>query len=157
MIQTADKTYDFIPVFSVVVSLRDGYISSVIWDNGCYMCAAGPDYCKVHKATVWPPHPAVEWRDQQNCYEKDVTDISRIDPRIYVSFIGTDASGNKMESAGLRWSQFREYSLASTYGSATSTWEAMKKKAAETANSVKSRLLAAFGSDKYALEPEGKN
>ena len=33
------------------------------------------------------------------------------DPKIYVSFIGTDSSGNYLESAGMRISRFQQYSI----------------------------------------------
>jgi hypothetical protein len=55
-------------------------------------------------------------------------DAAECDPKIYVSFIGTDSNDNYMESAGKRISRFRQFSVGQMYGSAKSAVSGYKDK-----------------------------
>mmetsp|Transcript_1370 Transcript_1370/g.1356 ORF Transcript_1370/g.1356 Transcript_1370/m.1356 type:complete len:143 (+) Transcript_1370:200-628(+) len=110
-IQTgAHNVSDFVaPVYSVVVEMKDGKVKDVVWDNDCDLCDYGcltdtGDVCTVDLCSL-------------NTNSTDPLK-SDCDPKIYVSWMGKDDSGNYLMSAGYRISQFRKYSLYDTYKSA---------------------------------------
>lgn len=83
-----------IPVFSLIVDIEDGKIKKTSWDNDCFDCTS---LCYLDKIN--------ENKTQTNCRIKpcNITadgQASACDPRIYVSWIGTDSKGSHMNSAG---------------------------------------------------------
>jgi hypothetical protein len=88
-------------VFSIVVSLESGKVKKIQWDNFCDICS---DKC-------------VKWKKEEVCAEKFCKGGKEkdCDPRIYVTWIGTDANDENLLSASYRISQFRKYSIYSMY------------------------------------------
>lgn len=105
------NTTSVFPLFSLVIEFTDGNVTDLIWDNGCW---SGSTLCYDYIAGAYD--------DSNNYVESCGTgnESSNCDPKIYVSFIGSDASGNYMESAGKRISQFRQYSVGEIYSSSKS-------------------------------------
>ena len=91
-------------VFSAVVTMESGKVTMVEWDNSCDMCNAG----------------CLSWNNQTVCADNECAMGSEgdCDPRVYVSWIGTDSDGNNLLSAGYRMSQFRQYSIFQMYSDA---------------------------------------
>ena len=106
-----------VPIYSAVVRLEDGKVTSVEWDNDCFDCT---DLCMTTQIT--------DKITEKNCRTKAEECTGGLssyncDPKIYVTFIGTDSNGNHMVSAGLRISRFRQYSISQMYTSAKNTWD----------------------------------
>lgn len=81
-----------IPIFSLVVNIENGKITGTLWDNGCWDCTS---LCYLDKINVN--------KTQSNCRISPCNSsngTAACDPRIYISWIGTDANGNHMNSAG---------------------------------------------------------
>ena len=84
-----------IPIFSLVITIEDGKIKSTAWDNGCWDCTA---LCYLDKINAN--------NTQSNCRVSPCNltgnslSTTACDPKVYVSWIGTDANGNHMSSAG---------------------------------------------------------
>ena len=80
-------------------------MTSVVWDNGCF---AGATDCETYNTTGT--------EEESNNFvllcsltggsSATVADQATCDPKIYVSFVGSDADDNYMESAGKRISRF---------------------------------------------------
>ena len=84
-------------VSSVVVTLEDGKVTDIEWDNDCDLC----------------DEECLKYEDEEICAEKQCDEGKEgdCDPRVYISWIGTDNEGNNLLSAAYRMSQFRKYSL----------------------------------------------
>ena len=83
-----------IPIFSLVVAIENGNITKASWDNDCFDCTSLCNLDKINENIT-----------QTNCRIKpcNITadgQASACDPRIYVSWIGTDSKGSHMNSAG---------------------------------------------------------
>lgn len=87
-------------VYSAVVTLKDGEVDKVEWDNDCGAC----DDC-------------LEYEDEEVCAEDlcDTNSFKDCDPKVYISWMGTDKNGIQLVSAGYRISQFRKFSLYEVY------------------------------------------
>ena len=92
------------PVFSVVVDVSDGDIDSIEWDNSCSVCD-----------TECITSGKEEICAQESCTNETSSDC---DPKIYVSWLGTDKNGLNLESSAYRISAFRKFSLYDSYNSA---------------------------------------
>lgn len=98
------KDYLVATVFSIVVTLDNGKVTKIEWDNYCDMCN---DQC-------------MSWGIEEVCADKEcaVETEGDCDPRVYISWIGTDKDGNNLLSASYRMSQFRKYSVYQMYSDA---------------------------------------
>ena len=87
--------------YSLVVTLKSGKVSKLEWDNHCDICN---DKC-------------IKWDKEEICAEKLCKAGSEgdCDPRVYVTWIGTDGNDENLLSASYRISQFRKYSVFSLY------------------------------------------
>lgn len=92
-------------VFSLVITMKDGNVDELNWDNDCNQCS---DDC-------------LSLLDEEVCAENANDNCSTsedCDPRLYVSWIGTDKDNLPLTSAGMRISQFRKYSVYKSYDEA---------------------------------------
>ncbi|CAD8163374.1 unnamed protein product [Paramecium pentaurelia] len=99
------------PIYSLVVNMEDGNVTDLIWDNGCW------DSSMECSDYVITNSNGESFSDSNNYYTECTKDMD-CDAKIYISFIGTDASGNYMESAGKRISRFRQYAVSDMFSSA---------------------------------------
>ena len=90
--------------YSLVVTLKKGKVSKLEWDNDCGLC----------------DEKCIEWEKEEICAEKLCKGGSEsdCDPRVYVTWIGTDGNDENLVSASYRISQFRKYSVFSMYSEA---------------------------------------
>lgn len=96
-------------MYSAVVQMDGGNVTDIVWDNGCW---DGGSKCLEGYGIEGDRVNYIE-----GCQVK--TDC---DPKVYVSFIGTDSESNYMESAGeatlnlgRRISRFRQYAVNDMY------------------------------------------
>ncbi|CAD8079546.1 unnamed protein product [Paramecium sonneborni] len=99
------------PIYSLVINMQDGNVTDLIWDNGCWDSSME---CSDYNVT----NSKGEIFSDSNNYYKECTKEVDCDAKFYISFIGTDASGNYMESAGKRISRFRQYAISDMFSSA---------------------------------------
>lgn len=92
---------------TVVVGLEDGNVVDIDFDDGCEGC--GSSLCGPESMTC-----GIAFDD---C---DSDDLS-CNPKLYVAWIGTDASGQYTTSAGRTWSRFRQFSIGEIYKNAART------------------------------------
>jgi len=104
---TADNGF-YVPFWTLIITLSDGLVSTLTWDDGCLTCDS--EECVDSTCAL----------DASTCYSTDQgsTDCS---PKIFVGWYGTDAGGVYLTSAGSRLSRFQSYSISSAYSSATQT------------------------------------
>eukprot|EP00331_Platyophrya_macrostoma_P031008 CAMPEP_0176436656 /NCGR_PEP_ID=MMETSP0127-20121128/18110_1 /TAXON_ID=938130 /ORGANISM="Platyophrya macrostoma, Strain WH" /LENGTH=296 /DNA_ID=CAMNT_0017820041 /DNA_START=213 /DNA_END=1104 /DNA_ORIENTATION=- len=98
-------------ILSIVIQLDDGYVSDVIWDTACFACDSSCD----------ASYNQTDGQMRSNCYDPNCATLSTngsCDPKIYVSWLGTDSRGLRLESAGLRISNFVQYSISDVWASA---------------------------------------
>ena len=83
-----------VPIFSIVVNIDNGKVSDVAWDNGCWDCTS---MCYLDKINVNSSQSICRINP---CNTTQNGSTTACDPKIYVSWIGTDSNGNHMNSAG---------------------------------------------------------
>lgn len=83
-----------VPIFSLVVNLDNGKITGTSWDNGCWDCTS---LCYLDKISSSTSQSICRINP---CNLSDSSGTTACDPKIYVTWIGTDSSGNHMNSAG---------------------------------------------------------
>jgi len=106
--QRKENNAFYVPFWTLVITLTDGLVTNLEWDDGCFSCS--DDQCVDSTCAL----------DATNCYSTDrgSTDCA---PKIFVGWFGTDRSGVYLTSAGSRLSRFRSYSVTSAYNSAAQT------------------------------------
>jgi len=113
-----------IPLFNVVIKMTMGVITDVVWDNDCYTCLT-ESTCNAENATYLNDTSSVV--TDSNCSENpcsltNTTDVFVCDPKFYITWFGTDASGKQLKSSNLSMSRFRQYAIGSLYNSAKSAF-----------------------------------
>jgi len=99
-------------VYSAVISIHDGAVYNITWDNFCGTCQ---DTNKCTTITL----NSETGRTTQICNNvdkcRDKNNNAQCDPKIYISWIGSDKKNQKMTSAGMRMSRFRNFDMEDTY------------------------------------------
>ena len=83
-----------IPIYSLVVNIENGKIIGTTWDNSCWDCTSNC-YLDHINANSTQSNCAIA-----PCSLNNSNGTASCDPKIYVSWIGSDSKGNHMESAG---------------------------------------------------------
>lgn len=86
-----------VPIFSLVVNIDNGKITSTTWDNGCWDCTS---LCYLDRVNVNVTQSNCRINP---CNGTDASSTTACDPKIYISWIGTDSNGNHMNSAGSKF------------------------------------------------------
>jgi len=105
-------------LLSLVINVRDGFIHSFVWDNGCEAC--GPQNCMQSALSLDSVNmrPAAEKEESGSC---GTTHVHCADPKVscdlqvLVTWAGTDKDGRHLQSAGRRLSQFGGTTMSSVY------------------------------------------
>ena len=120
------------PINILNIQLRKGYISGYRWMNGCKGCQPGhnPDkgfQCKVEEPLETIMHNSTpESTEQQqkgvynmsNCYKPAcVNDYFNCDPRIFITWSGTDKNNKYMTSVNKSPTMFMKNEYASIWDS----------------------------------------
>ena len=102
-------------LFSIVVKVKKGKITELVWDNACYDC---DDKCEkdIKSKSLLDKSKTMTY---ENCYENDMSncDSNKCDPKFYITWFGTDKNGNQLKSSNLALSKFKKYSVAKLYDS----------------------------------------
>jgi len=107
--QIASDNGFYVPFWTLIITLIDGTISNLEWDDGCLSCSG--DQCVDSTCAL----------DAGTCYSNDAGTTVDCEPKIFVGWYGTDRSGVYLTSAGERLSRFREWSVNSAYDGAVQT------------------------------------
>ena len=101
-------------IFSIVVKVKKGLITELVWDNACYGC---DDKCETDITSISEIN-SNKTMTYSNCYENDDKCANNgCDPKFYITWFGTDKNGNQLKSANLALSKFKHYSINSLYDS----------------------------------------
>lgn len=106
---TSDVYGYIVPYWTLIVTLKDGVVDTMEWDDGCYGCSGDQcveETCSVSIADVGCRNPG----STADC-----------NPKFFIGWYGTDRDGVYLTSAGSRSSRFRQYSLSSAVSSAYQT------------------------------------
>lgn len=95
---TTDNFYT--SVFSVVIRASKGKIQKVIWDNTCE--ANFCDECRTFELNQDEQDTNSMCNRKENCQKTGPDE--NCNPKIYISWIGSDEGNERMTSAGLRLS-----------------------------------------------------
>jgi hypothetical protein len=92
-----------VPFWTVVIRLRDGKVTEIKWDDGCFTCGKNlcvDDFCAVPRESY--------------CIKPGTADEStkECDVKIYVAWIGTDRNGEYLTSASKRMSRFESFGIS---------------------------------------------
>ena len=139
------------PMYTAIVTLTEGIVTSISWDDGCYGCnfsaldngcgdsimsinstsssyqvmasSNGASYYNGYWNTLCGNGCTRCWNSNDYCNTNcDAgTPGCACDLTIYVVFTGTDNQGRYLSSAGLRMSRFQDYSISSLVESAQAT------------------------------------
>ncbi|OQS07012.1 hypothetical protein THRCLA_20230 [Thraustotheca clavata] len=110
-----DQTGKAFPSFTAVITVVDGLIQGISWDDGCYLCNSTSCASNIYSA---PKVPLVNsaFGSGNTCFHNQTACSSTensCDLGIFVGWTGTDYNGNYLSSAGMRVSQFQQYSVTS--------------------------------------------
>jgi len=111
---TTGTTIFYANLYNLVIRLTDGIVTELVWDNTCGICSDLSCY-----TDAMDDGQATNLCEVQSTC-KGTTYTASCDPKIYVTWIGTDSAGTALTSAGLRMSQFTKYSITGLYSQAAS-------------------------------------
>lgn len=116
-IQTDSGNYT-LPYFTAIVTVDNGDVTGVTWDDGCLFCSNTKDSCMHntynYNGVIVEGSKEDEGKD---CYLPDAKcisngEVSEACPlQVYVVWAGTDSAGTYFQSSRMRFSQFRGYQL----------------------------------------------
>lgn len=131
-----------LPVYTMIVSMADGVVTDIGWDDGCFFCAENGDDCvksalnattstlidsdtfvgcRSTADTCYPPArplPNATAGDGGNSTGNATLTLSPCDLKVFVTWTGTDKNGQYLTSAGQRFSRYRAFGIATMYQSA---------------------------------------
>ena len=125
---------------TAIISLNQGVVDGITWDDGCFFCASNGASCAaggLNADTMLPIDPGSGivscFTDYATCYSSGSTatatpspspgnttaaPASPCDLQVFVVWSGTDSNGNYLTSQNKRFSRFRQFSTASLVQSA---------------------------------------
>jgi hypothetical protein len=115
------------PYMTAIITVDMGEITGITWDEGCTFCTESECVDNTYDFTG-----AQKVGGGKACYVDDTTcvngdTVSEVCPlQIYTVWTGTDADGNFLKSAELRFSQFKSYSLTNWADALQSKYEEVK-------------------------------
>ena len=114
-IRASDTGKKAFTVNSIVVKVKSGLISELVWDNACYDCDEKCEKNIISRSELNNSNTM----SYENCYENDMTKCvnNTCDPKFYITWFGTDGKNNQLKSSNLALSKFRKYSISSLYNS----------------------------------------
>eukprot|EP00462_Mataza_sp_D1_P001702 CAMPEP_0175092840 /NCGR_PEP_ID=MMETSP0086_2-20121207/2678_1 /TAXON_ID=136419 /ORGANISM="Unknown Unknown, Strain D1" /LENGTH=238 /DNA_ID=CAMNT_0016365731 /DNA_START=46 /DNA_END=762 /DNA_ORIENTATION=+ len=100
----------YVPFWTAIIELRDGFVQSINWDDGCWGCDRESAACLDKTCSV--PH--------SECFDESTrSGAVNCDVKVYVGWFGTDKNGKYLTSAGKRLSRFRSTSLQDLFNAAS--------------------------------------
>lgn len=119
-----------VPFWTAIVRLENGKVFDIEWDSGCFSC--DPDQCVETKYGDFCAEDMV--KHNRFCFDDDCN------LRIYLAWIGTDADGHYMTSAGMRFSQFTKYSASDAVKNAYASGKGAYNDAKQGVNDAKDEV-----------------
>lgn len=90
-----------IPLYSLVIQMTQGVVTDIVWDDGCFGGSANcTSYNVFNKCSVQLGTYSESNNYVALCPALPVANTTLCDPKIYISFIGSDSNGNYFDSAG---------------------------------------------------------
>ncbi len=106
-VDASSDAYGFIvPYWTLIVTLKDGLVDTLEWDDGCYGCSG--DACVDETCSV----------DIEAVGCRSATSTADCNPKFFIGWYGTDRNGQYLTSSGARSSRFRQYSVNSAFTAA---------------------------------------
>jgi len=104
------------------IILKEGYISKYQWNNSCLGCGGSSNSTKCTKektVTNLDENKYDGIYNQDNCYVKkcDAPSSSNCDPRIFVTWSGTDVDKKYLTSAGMGMTFWADQDVGSLWKS----------------------------------------
>jgi len=99
-------------VYSAVIGIHNGTVYNITWDNYCGTCE-GTDKCTTINLSSEPARTTQICNNADKCRDKNIG--AQCDPKIYISWIGSDKKNQKMTSAGMRLARFRNFDMEDAY------------------------------------------
>jgi len=112
-----NKPTNVFTVINIVVKMKEGNLTEIVWDNQCYDCK---DNCKEGIVSKYVDSQGVEkTMTYENCFENDICNKNKTlcDPKFYITWFGTDKDGKQLKSANLAMSKFQNYAISELFNS----------------------------------------
>ena len=118
---------NYFPLLNIVIKVEKGNIYDIVWDNNCYSCK--DDQC--HEYLSVNINNDSDSKSFKNCYKKDEScgsekDTLNCDPKLYVTWFGTDKDNRQMKSSNMAMSKFKHYSIGSLYDNLCEAFDKQK-------------------------------
>jgi hypothetical protein len=114
-----NKEFVVYPINFLNIVLSRGRISGYFWTNSCAGCSQNAAYCyKSSLLSVMADGKEGKY-EQSNCSRPkcDAQNLKKCDPRIFITWSGTDFNGKYLTSAGKALDRFRDQDIQSLYNS----------------------------------------
>jgi hypothetical protein len=124
--QLDDDTQVTFPLYTAVVTVDEGVVTGVVWDDGCHFCAdSSCEYNTYNFAgEVVSDHVGKDCYVADDSCKNTAGEVSELcELNVYVVWSGTDSTGNYFRSAEKRFSRFRGMSVDNYIESAAETYE----------------------------------
>jgi hypothetical protein len=150
-----------LPILSLVINVDQGNVTSLVWDNQCMTCASNSPECLkgyqamdivVETTTVYSMAPIPDGGEyltggcgslHASCVFNAGSTIENVcDPKVLVTFAGTDRNGRQLSTAGLRISQFAGLSISSLWDSVVYSFTPPNVSSEGTVNAAETDLLS---------------
>eukprot|EP00357_Protocruzia_adherens_P018728 CAMPEP_0115010520 /NCGR_PEP_ID=MMETSP0216-20121206/23365_1 /TAXON_ID=223996 /ORGANISM="Protocruzia adherens, Strain Boccale" /LENGTH=218 /DNA_ID=CAMNT_0002378751 /DNA_START=519 /DNA_END=1175 /DNA_ORIENTATION=+ len=106
-------------LYNAIVSVDNGKIEEIYWDNDCYNCTTSAGCESVASVSCCIDKVCYANVERNKCR----TDNFKCDPKVYVTWVGTDANGDRLTSAGLAMSRFTDFAVTDMYSSAEGVYD----------------------------------
>ena len=94
--------------------MEKGKIYEIVWDNGCFNC---DNNCAKNLETYSVFNSSLSQK-YENCIDATCSeDSTACEPKIYITWFGTDKNKRQLKTAGLAMTKFKSYSIKSLYSS----------------------------------------
>jgi len=111
------------PFLTAIISVEDGIVTGITWDNACIFCSGIGDACQenTYNYNGVQQTQSSAGQETKGCfYTKDECDNSEptetggtiCDVTVYVVWSGTDADGKALQSQAYRFSEFPAQELS---------------------------------------------
>ena len=128
---------EYVPLFNLVVKVKEGKIYEVVWDQSCNGCKKAQ--CKEFQTNSI--FNVSEKGFIKNCFSqfndcnKEKSSIN-CDPKFYITWFGTDKKNRQLKSSALAMSKFKRYSTSSLYYSILDIFHESNEKMKEKFNDI---------------------
>ena len=125
-----NDTEFYFPLLSIVIKVEKGEIYDIVWDNNCYSCK--DELCMEYSS---------ENNTFKNCmnttdYCKNEQNSIHCDPKLYVTWFGTDKDNRQLKSSNMAFSKFKHYSIGNLYDNLCESFDDKKEEISKYFNDI---------------------